>query len=345
MAIDIFDTRTMLDALRQMKPPKSFLLDTFFTGVETSMTKYVDIDIQKGKRKLAPFVAPIMEGKVMDRLGWTTNSYQPPYVKPKMISTAQDFLQRDIGEHIYMNGDGPSQRAAKLMGRDLAYLDECITRTEEWMAAQLLDTGAMTIAGDGISMSIDFGMDATHKITLTGNDLWSDTTNATPMEDLRTWKRLIQQDSGLTPDTVIMSAEAVDAFLNHPQVQKQLDVRMFDLGLINPSTFPTGATYYGRIRDIACDLWLYDEWYYDEGTSAEKPMVTAKKVWMGAKAARAVRHYGAIQDLDFGGTASVPRFPKSWREKDPSVQFVMLQAAPLMSLHQPDAFISAKVLS
>lgn len=346
MAIDLFKTRTMLAALRQMKPAKSFLLDTFFPTIETSTTKYVDIDVMDGRRVRAPFVSPLHEGQLMERKGFTTYTYEPPYVKPKMVSSAQDFLSRDIGQNIYMAGDNAQQRAATLMGRDMAYMDEAITRREEWMASELLHTGAMTIAGKGVNREIDFGMKATHKITLAGNDLWSDETNATPMDDLRTWKRLILQDSGLSPNVVIMSPEAVDAFLDHPQVQGQLDTRRIDLGMIDPMMMDmSGAQYYGRLKDINCDLWLYDEWYYDEGTTTEKPMVRAKYVLMGSTMARTARHYGAIQDLDFGGLASVRLFPKSWRQQDPSVQYVMLQSAPLVAMHQVDAFVAAKVLA
>jgi len=46
MSISLFDTRTMLAALEQMKPAKTFFLDTFFRSVNIAPTKTVDIDIQ-----------------------------------------------------------------------------------------------------------------------------------------------------------------------------------------------------------------------------------------------------------------------------------------------------------
>ena len=342
-AIDMFDTRTMLEALFQMKPVRKFLLDLFFKRVETSTTEYVDIDIMKGKRKLAPFVSPLVEGKVMDRLGYSVRSYKPPYVKPKMVTTAQDFLRRMAGDTIYTGNDNAAQRALKQLGRDMAYLEEIITRREEWMAAQLVQTGKVSIVGDGVNDLIDFGMDSNHIITLTGTALWSDQTNSTPLIDLRTWRRLILQDSGLNATDVIMGSDALDAFLSHAKVKDQLDTRRIDLGQIDPRQTPEGAIYYGRIKDVALDLWVYDEWYYDEATTSEKSMIDTKKVIMGSSNARAARHYGAIQDLE--ATAVTSRFAKSWTEKDPSVRFLMVQSAPLMSLHQVDGFIAAKVLA
>ena len=51
MSISLFETRTMLQALEEMKAPRTFLIQSFFPNVETFATESVDIDIVKGKRK------------------------------------------------------------------------------------------------------------------------------------------------------------------------------------------------------------------------------------------------------------------------------------------------------
>lgn len=341
----LFETRTMLAALEQMLPVRTFLKDTFFPTENTFITKHVDIDIRKGKRRLAPYVKPVSQGKLVDRIGFKTNSYEPPYIKPKMVTTAQDFLTRNIGETIYGATDGPQERAEKQVGKDLAELDEMITRREETQAAELLQSGKVTVSGEGYdTVVIDYGMPATHLPVLTGTDLWTDTTNSTPLEDLRTWKRLISKDSGLVPTDVVMAADVLDAFLAHPKVQNQLDTRRIDLGLILPEQLADGVTFYGRIRDIGCDLWTYEECYIDPAAApTEKPMINDNYLIMSTRRARTSVNYGAIQDLK-AGNAAVPRFPKSWEEEDPSVRYLMVQSAPLLALHQVDAFLCAKVV-
>jgi len=341
-AIDLFDTRIMLTALEQMKPVRTFFLTTFFRASETSQTAYVDIDIHKGKRRLAPFVSPVQQGKVVERLGYTTRSYKPPYIKPKMVTTAADILKREMGTTIYSANDGPAQRAARQIGKDLRTLDEMITRREEWMAAQLLQSGQVHVLGEGIDEIINFGMSADHIITLGGTDVWSNAAS-TPLEDLRAWRRIIAKDSGINPDTVVMGADAADAFLDHADVQNKLDTRRIDLGLIDPAILATGAIYYGRIKDVGVDLYVYDEWFVDDSTDTEGPLMPAKKVIMGSTQARTARHYGAIQDLD--ATGAVARFPKSWTEDDPSARFIMLQSAPLVAMHQVDGFVCVQVLA
>lgn len=56
-------------------------------------------------------------------------------------------------------------------------------------------------------------MPADHKITLMTDARGGQTfTTCNPLADLRTWARKIQQDSGLTPDTVIFGLTAWEHF-------------------------------------------------------------------------------------------------------------------------------------
>lgn len=352
--IDIFDTRTMLEAVEEMKRPGRFLRDMFFPNFRQFDTESVDVDIVKGKRRLAPFVSPLAEGKVVDRLGFSTSTIKPGYIKPKMPTTAADLLKRQPGEVLYGGGMTIEQRAQEQLGRDLAELMDQVDRREEWMAAQALNAGAivMKIKAETAdkSVTVDFGMDATHKVTLSGTDLWSDTTNSDPIADLTTWGQLCRKDSGISPNTVVMGTDACTAFMNHPKVQKALDMRAVDMGEINPRQLPDGVSYVGRIKapNLFVDVYCYDEWYIDEDTSTETAMVPAKKVWMGSTRTANSKLNAVIQDVEAiegGIAAAVRRFPKSWVTKDPSVRWLMVQSAPLIAMLQPDAFVSAQVLA
>lgn len=346
MSLDLFETRRMLAALEQRKPPRSFLLDQFFSGSETFDTEHVDIDIWKGKRRLAPFVNPKKEGKVIERQGYKTRSYKPPYIKPKMVTTAEDILTRPMGTHIYGANMSPMQKAAQQLGKDLATLDDMILRREEWMAAQVLTTGQVRCIGDGIDDTIDFLMESTHLPVLAGTALWSASSTADPLQNLRDWKRLIAKDSGVNPTDVIMNVTAYDAFLYTDIVKganNLFDNRRIMLGQIEPREVGGGVTYIGRITELGLDLWTYEEWYVDEyDNDTEKPMIPEGKVIIGSPNAYTRRLYGAIKDLK--STGAVRRFPKSWEEDDPSARFVMVQSAPIPAMHQVDAFMCATVL-
>ena len=351
MAYNLFDSRTMMTALEQAKPPRTFLRDLFFSGApRTFDTEAVDIDIIKGKRRLAPFVNPRREGKVVEKRGFKTRSYKPAYVKPKMVTTAEDILKRDPGMHIYSPNSGPAAKAAAELGRNLAEMNEMITRREEWMCAQALTTGQCPIIGEGVDDLVDFLMEATHLPVLTGAALWSDHTNATPLDDLKTWKRLIAKDSGINPTHAIMGLDALDNFLMCENVigstgggKNLFNMINVQMGRIDPQMLADGVTYYGFLPELGLEIYTYEEWYVDDDSDIETPMIPANKVMMGNPSARTEKMYGAIKDLS--ALASVPRFPKSWTVDDPSARFVMLQSAPLMAPIQIDAFLCADVLA
>lgn len=347
--IDLFETRTMLEVFSQLKPIRTWFLATFFSLSRTFNTEAVDVDIVKGKRRLAPFVSPKREGKIVERSGFKTRSYKPAYIKPKMVTTAEDILKRQPGNIIYMPNSGPAQMAAAQLGLDLAELDEMITRREEWMAAQALITGQVNVVGDGINDVLDFHMDAENKPVLSGTSLWSDHDHAVPLDNLKTWKRLVAKKAGKAPSLCLMGLSAVDNFLKCEQVigttgggKNLFNMRAIDIGRINPQSLPDGVTFYGTLTELGMDIYTYEEWYVDEFDDVEYPLMPNNKVLLGNPGARCERLYGAIKDLS--ALAPTARFPKTWVKEDPSARFLMVQSAPLMLPVEIDAFLCATVL-
>jgi len=343
MAIDLFDTRTLLPMLEVMKPAKTFLLDTFFRQVEQSTTEFVDLDVMVGKRRLAPFVHPKMKGKQVERIGWKTQSFKPPYIKPKMATTACDLLKRRPGEIIYQNGISMAERAAEQVAKDLATLQEMAIRREEWMASKALIDGQVPIQGDGIDALLDFQMPAEHRSPITdqtGLDAWENSASD-PLKNLREYSRLIEKATGLVPDVLILGQDVVDNFLTNTEVRQSLDTRRIEMGQIDPRALPNGASFLGTLKHPALDVYSYNEWYLDGSTL--EPMVEPKRIILGSTRARAARHYAAIRDLMV--TGAVRWFPKSWEEMDPSVRWIMVQSAPVTALHQANAFVSAQVVT
>lgn len=340
MAIDLFATRTMLAAMEVMKPPRSFLLDTFFGTREQSNTEYVDIDVYKGKRRMAPFVKHNTEAKLVDRIGYSTNTYKPAYIKMKMPTTAQDILKRQRGDTIYQGNASPAARAAAQLGKDMTELMQMIHRREEWMAAQLLNTGSVSIVGDGVNDTIDFGMQSSHKVTLTGTALWTDAASK-PLDNFRTWRSLVAQDSGLVPNIAILGSDVATAFINNTQVKAMMDLLRHQQGSVDVGAMNAqGVTHLASLFNGALQVVTYEDWYFDG--SVEQPFVPADKIFLGSTSARTARHYGAIHDLDV--TAAVPYFPKSWVIEDPSARMLMVQSAPLVAMHEVDGFMSIKAV-
>ncbi|MBB3192052.1 major capsid protein [Halomonas cerina] len=345
--MDLFATRTMLAAVEQMKRARRFLGTLYFGAAPVnSPTEYIDIDIIKGHRKMAPFVRPNRPGKVVDRSGSVMRSYKAPYIKEKLETSAGMLLNRQPGEHIY-SGRTPLQRAGDQLARDMEDLDDQINRREEWMAAQALTTGEVEVKGDGVDDVIDFQMSNDHLVTEATT--WAETDGngksvADPIADLRKYKSRIAKASGRTANAVVMSSEAGEAFLTNTNTKDRLNTRRIDLGMIRPEQLPDGVTYLGYLNDPGMDLYAYEEWYVDDEGN-EQPMIPAGGLIVGPTNSRCGMLYAAIQDMDAieGAMFDVARYPKSWVTKDPSVRWLMMQAAPLPGFHEPDAFLFSTV--
>jgi hypothetical protein len=341
MAINFYGTRTMLRALEERRAPKRFYSTRFFPNRITSNTEYVDIDIRRNKRRLAPFVHPLAEGKLVERAGFVSKTIKPPYIKEKMPTTAVDMINRGFGEPIYANTT-PQQRLANQAAEDLAELADMIDRRIEWMCASALWNDSVTVTGEGLNAVIDFGRAGANDVLLTSGDLWTASTS-TPVEDLRAWKTIMVQSTGLVPDTAVLGRDAAAAFIKHEEVlevinrpiQSQITIAM------DTSQLEDGVTYLGRVENI--DLWSFDEWYLDDN-GVEQPLTPVDKILLASTRARREILFGAILDLDAGGVAAVPYYPKSWRVPDPSVQWLLLQSAPLPVPVQVDATIVAEVV-
>lgn len=340
--MDMFETRTMLEALEIIPVPRTFLLSTFFKETKEFESEKVDVDVVKGKRRVAVYVNPRGEGNVVERRGYRTYTYEPPYLKPKMVTTAEDAMKRSVGETIYAGQKTPLQRAAEQLGRDLAELDAMITRREELQAAEALFEGKLTIKdseGNPLQEEIDFMRDPAHVVKLTGARKW-DNADAKPFEDVRAWRKLTVKDAGASANIVIMGSRATDVFLANQDVRKVLDIRNFAVGELKmQAAQDLGVTYIGPAEGI--DYYSYDEWYFDEATGTEKPVVPENKVLIGSTNAFCRRLYGAIRDVSV--LAALSRYPKSWVTEDPSHRWVQLHSAPLVVPHQIDAFVVAEV--
>ncbi|MBU0680111.1 MAG: major capsid protein [Proteobacteria bacterium] len=345
MAIDIYARRTLLKAQRQIPQARTWLRDTFFTGKKEFDTKHVDIDIVKGKRKMAAFVSPLKEGKVVTRDGHTTDTFTPPYLKEKSPLLPQDFYNRSAGAHLYADDMSPEQRTAEALGEIMANLNDRFTRREEAMCAEAMNSGTVTCTGEGIEMVVDFGMPAENKAILTGTALWTDAASD-PLENLVDWSMGQAQRSGLVPTHGVIGLDAWKALRKNVNFTKALDNRRINNGQIDPRLLPDGVSYLGTINEagVAIDLYTYAEWYVDPVTTLENPMVPADRLWLGSTAARCDKLYGAIEDMSAGGLAVMDRFPKTFETQDPSALWFLLQSAPLMAMLQPDAFGSYKVV-
>src|SRR5574344_1102382 len=98
--VDIFSTFVLNKTLENLNVSGSFLLDKLFPTIQTEEAEEIHFDIDKSKPRLAPFVSPLVAGKVVASDGFETKSFKPAYVKDKRRFDPNAPLKRTIGEKI-----------------------------------------------------------------------------------------------------------------------------------------------------------------------------------------------------------------------------------------------------
>ena len=345
--VSIYEPRTMGRVIKKLPPVRTFFRSTFFRHEETFVTKSVDVDFKKGSRKVAPFVSRVIGGKIVPNTGYETKTYTPPLVAPEKVTTIDDLLERRPGEQLY-SGKTPAQRAVEKMADDFIELREQITRREELMCAQTIFTGTIPVIGDGVNEVIDFSF-TNKEIISTAAKKWT-ASSSDPIADLKRWHKAVQKAGFVNCNICVMGSEVADAFIKHEGVQKLLDVRNYNLAVIQPRQLPNGVTYMGTIHELGMDIYTYNEWYLDDWTDeanpVEKPLVPDNQLALLSTGAEYSMYYGAITLITEPNgnfrTVEGKYVPDTWTKRKPARRFLNLSSAPLCVPHDVDSWFVAQ---
>lgn len=342
MAFEIIETHELVQVIETLFNPSTYWLDLCFPTEHLSDSEYIDFDLVDGSRRLAPFVAPTVQGQPMVQKGQAIRKFKPAYIKPKDPVDPARLLRRRAGEPLGGNLS-PKQREDAIVADILDTHKTGIVRRWEWMAAGAIIDGAITVVGENYpSVSLSFGRDAGHTITLAGAALWSASTS-TPLLDLENWATKVHQKSGQVVTRVTMGLNAWRAFYMHAEVKEMLDTRRGSTNALE--TGPADgqpAQYRGRLNSNGMEIWTYND-IYEDNAGAAVSMMNQDSVVLTSSGVQGMRAYGAIMDRKAGWKA-LPMFPKMWEQDDPSGLYLMTQSAPLMIPLRPNATLKAKVL-
>lgn len=345
----IYDTNALIGVVPNLKRPQKFLLDKFFPNIVMSDTEYVSIDVDVGKRRMSPFVSPLVEGKLVEQRRFQTNVFKPAYIKDKRAPDLRKPVRRMIGERIGGELMGAEREAANLEAEMTDQID-MIDRRLEWMASQALVSGSVTIAGDGFpSVVVDFGRDAALSIALSGGAKWDTAFAAVgangiftvPSTNIEQWSHIMLKKSGGVATDLIFTTTSWTLFIADTSVQKSIYYpRAGESNNVNlGSQTQRGAQYKGKWGQY--DLWVYNDWYVDDN-NVEQPMLADGSVIMSGADLMGTRAFGQILDPAFN-YAAMPYAPKTWLEHDPAQRFIMMQSSPIVIPSRVNASLCASV--
>jgi hypothetical protein len=336
--MDIFSTHVLNKTVEHLHRSASFLLDSCFSTIQTADSEAIHFDIDQSTPRLAPFVSPLVAGKVVDAEGFETQSFKPAYVKDKRRFDPQAPLKRQLGETIGGVLD-PMQRREAALNRALNDQLDNLTRREEVMASEALRTGKITVTGDQYkTVVVNFKRDTKLTQTLVDDKRWGES-KVNVLDNIEDWAGLIQNRSGAAARTVIMDPLAWRLFKNDAQVQKQLDIRRGTDINVNTDPMLRGqgndkARYVGSIGDF--QFWVYNDHYVDDNGDSQQLLPDHTVLMVSREQLQGTRCYGVIQDEKANYKAS-RYFVKSWLEEDPPLRWLLMQSAPLIVPYRPNA--------
>lgn len=344
-----YDLVTLIDVLKVQKRPMTFWLEKAFPNQINSTDDKIAFDrVNEDYRRLAPFVAPNVKGKVMAEEGYDTISFKPAYVKPKHVIDPDDVIVRRPGEAI--GGSlTPQQRRDAKVAEILDRHKSMHVMTQEWMAARAIIDASVTIVGDGYpAVTVDFRRDPSLSIALAGGARWSQGT-ATPLADIYNARAKCNELCGAVVRDVIFGKAALDYFTGFQAVKDLLktDVRNSQTELSALADgFGDSIEYIGELRGQAGQgavrIWLYTGQFKDEAGVLQLMLDTNTVVGADFNMVQGFRCFGAIKDGKAGFQA-LEMFPKVWEEEDPWQELLMTQSAPIMVPKQPNATFKIRV--
>jgi len=346
---EVLNHVTLTQAVNEKKDPLSFVKNMVFGKNVTVPTRHIEVSVIRRGRRIAPLVK--RDGAAVMTKGRTDEFYpiMPAHIRTKRPMTPSDLLEkRRAGGVIHLNGD-QGEAIRQYMADELSFQMDDHTNTEEYLACLAL-RGSYTYSGaDEVELSVDFRRPTAHNVTLSGANLWSATTTASPDADIQAASDLTEAETGLVVTDAIMAPDAATAFFKVDRVMTLLDTRRLITGQLD-ITQPiqqNGARYLGMLSS-GVRLWVYNRSVILPDNSTEQ-LIRANYVEFIANSPQAdfVTYYGAIEDMKAIGAGRVlrsQRFSKSWEEEDPSARMLLVESNPLPVMRRPGATVSMKVL-
>lgn len=343
-ASNIYTTRQMVMVLEEkIVRPKTFLLEKYFPDMVMFDTELIDFDKIKKSLKLAPYVSPFAAGKPIRSRGAKVDSFKPAYVKMKTAVDPRQPLKRRPGE-TYTGALTPGERRDAIKMDILEDHKAALIRRKEYMAAEVMQTGKLVISGEDYpTQEVDFERHEDLTVALEDGARWG-SEGVDPLDDLETWLATVQTKSGIAPTEVIFDPKAWKLARKSERLLAALDNRRqasgtVELGPVAVASADRSARYLGSVGDI--ELWVYNDVYEDDSGNPQS-MFADYTVTVCGVGMEGVQAHGAILDPD-ADYQPLEIFPSNWIEKDPAVEFVMNQSAPLLVPGRPNACLCAVV--
>ena len=266
----ITDQFQLLQTVERIKPPASYLVDTWFpNSITSTLTNgYMAVEYRKEGRLLAPFVSKGGRGVNLNRGTSRIRLYKAPMVAPRRVIGLGDIELRQFGEQPIFSTVTAEQRAAKMQAEDLTDLLCTIQNRKNKMAADIVQTGKTTIRGladDGVTEEVDeISFDWNGRVSASTD--WSDS-SADIYGDIKAVSERIQEDSGFIPTLMLCGKNVEKKLLNNAAMFKWLSIpnrENLAMASFSPHYTSPQARFIGHISALNLEIISYAETFTDD---------------------------------------------------------------------------------
>jgi hypothetical protein len=343
---ELWNTRTLLAVMQEQDTPSNYWLDLLFPNVITFDDEYVDFEkIPRAGRKLAPFVAPLAQGRPIYEEGSRVGRFKPAYVKPSDPVTPTRAMTKRPGSLLLPQNDNPQARYDAIKVDILRFHRAAIERRWEWLAAKAAIDGKVVIEGDDYpSKEINFGRDAGHTIVLGAGSRWGEA-GVSIRANISAWSNMMHSASfGGRPNRLTVGVDVWGVMEQDEELMKLLDnnYRGATSTELRRDTF--GVEEVTRVGNLGGNLevYVYNDYYTDGGVVT--PFMSSKDIVLSGPNVQGYRCYGAIQDVN-ARFQPMPIFSRDYIiPGDVAIEQIVSQSAPLMVPLNPNATLKATVL-
>jgi len=271
------------------------LLGLVFKKITTQKTKKIATDIDESIPKIAPIMSDKEEGVVLEESATETHILDAAFTRLERTVDLDKVMVRQPGQKIGENYDN-TKVCKKNILRDLK---TSIRTRQKLMAANALFFGrieALDEDKDKASVKdINFNRHADlSEVIQAADDKWSNLDANIPKQ-ITQWAAKVRKVSGVSPNALILDAEAGAYFEDNNVVEKKLNTRRG-----SESKLETACNTIGNLQHIGklgtVDVIVYSE-RYEDAKGDSHPMLPANSaILLDIDKVLGVLHYGSLKD-------------------------------------------------
>ncbi len=332
-----FQPRAMSQTIQDITVVPQMIRQMMFKDAPVRHSKYVDVDIETGGKKVLPFVTERDAATLIEKVSRSTASVKIPRIRTKQIYTAPELLTgRATGGGMYDRANIRTRRN-QILASNLAEAKRRYEITKEWMCAQAI-TGTLTVVQENLEITVDYQFTSSHLPVDKAASATLKWNGSAPkiLNDIQTYADLIIDDSSFPATGCLVGKNVANALRADSTVNTALDNRRKTFGNL---TWDVNDPYIGHIENIP--FYRYAGKYTNK-LGVSTALLGDNFLVMFAGAARTTMEYGPVYDLD----ASNPMtkwFSKHDMIADPSALMIYIESCFLPVPWQPDGIVYAEV--